>query len=223
MISAGLEKLIWQGKATFKNYSYAFGQTGGIPIPENKLCIICGFKFFPCLLVNGEDSRLNVAPNVFLLRIESDKNVNDYVIRCQRLASGDDFFLTSAENFEAYIIALNNIQIRIAHIPANIDGTITFTNGTPPPEAVEPDNPLGYATNNIVLSVDNANVNYRPLAERDNTTIGDRNQFNVNFNFDTLPNLKDSQTRYVNNGYPIINFSLVYIERAYMSEILSSK
>lgn len=224
MISAGLEKMIWQGKAVFKNYSYAFGQAGGIPIPENSLCIILGFKYSGCFMLPNERG-IKAAPNIHFLRIESDKTVNDYLIKTHWFKGTDESHTIGDTDYSCYIVAFNNIQIRLACMQNNDEANLSAVIGTPPGEANEPPNPLGYKTENVILEVGNNDVFlYNPLAERNVTKAGNTNrkQMNINFYAGTLPDFAESQ-KYGNEGYPIINFQLVYVEKAFLNELLSSK
>jgi len=230
MITPSLEQLIWQGKAIFKNYSYAFGQAGGIPVTPGKSCVICGFKWFGCLMINKADPDIDVSPFIHFLRLESGKTVNDYVIKSPvtlvKTAAGNYYNVIGDVNFDCYIVAVDNIQIRIACIPQNKDGVINFTSNVPPEEANEPPNPLGYQADNVIINVGcNTVFQYNPLAERNqsNAAASDRDQFNVNFINEMKPDLDESQDLYGDNGFPIINFQLVYFDTAFLKGLQSSK
>jgi len=106
----------------------------------------------------------------------------------------------------------------------------THTSGTPPQPSTEPAEPLGFGSTTPALNFDFGSSlgNYNPLDNKRQPVppagkVQDREQFNINFSQDSLPDIGLSLDNYVNNGYPIANFELVYIDKAFLSELQGSK
>lgn len=84
MITPHLERLIWEGKATYKTFIAGGGQKCNLPIPNDHFVIITDITYFNTLMI--PEDRLNdlkyiTDKLITQVNIFSDKNFNRYLFR----------------------------------------------------------------------------------------------------------------------------------------------
>lgn len=236
MITPILERALLKGKARFKNWSFGVGQLGCIPVNTGQTAIIVDFTY-----TNYFTHAHQLAPpparatqkNMHLLRIESGKTVNDYVLK-------DDYFIFDPtaipvvekpfgkQKYDCYIVNTDDIKIRIAVFTGASIWAVTGT--APLNDANEPPSPLGYGTADVVDNIDfGLGIGtYKPMTSKKNKRIPPapsglnmRDELNINFNLTTNPAFDPNY--FLDDQIPIINFSVVYIEENLSNLLLSSK
>ena len=224
MITPILERLILQGKARFKNWSYGVGQLGCIPVTTGETAIIVDFTVEPFLMWQTEKLRA-AQENMPLIRIQSGKTVNDYVLKWGHSSSPDGVYEAGymAKRYDCFIVANDPIRIHIAMFPP--DSTWALVLNAPMNDAAEPQAPLGYNGSNVLSSINfNGQAQYKPMTEtlnKLNAGSGSRDELNINFDPFSNPAIDTKQP--MCPQIPIINFSVIYINENLNSILLSSK
>lgn len=226
MITPILERLILDGKARYKNWSYGIGSLGCIPVATGQTAIITHFVVDPFLVYKTESDSRQTQVNLQLLRLESDKTCNDFVLKWQlyydmSLLSPQPVYVP--KKFDCFIVANNPITIRIAVFPNATNWNYVLN--APLNDADEPVSPLGYYNSDIISSIDFDTLGtYKPLTSIRNkqpTGANARDEMNLIFNSDSNPAIDRNNAPI--DQIPIINFSLVIIEQNLSSVLISQK
>ena len=227
MITPFLEKLILSGQARFKNWSYGAGALGCIPVTTGQTCIICDFTIEPFITPTVEKpGKHGPQADMQLIRLESGKTVNDYVIKWNDSGDWDGNRQAGymAKKYDCFIIATDVIKIRIAAFPNWQDWAQVIN--APMNDAQEGPAPLGYRGSNVLnwINFDTSGT-YKPMTEmlnKLNSGPNSRDELNINFSPLTNPVL-DVHDGPLINSIPVINFSVVYIDENLSKILMSSK
>lgn len=230
MITAHLEKLIFEGRAYPRFFNVGAGGFLTIPINPQEYCIITDVYTY-----GFADRRENEPFDIFkrlvhTITFDSKESRDNITFRSDLRVGGapglsptpGGFF-----HFDTYLIHSDLIKVSINTMPP--PELWNITPGTPPPEAQEKAPPLGYETLNSLRSVyleGAANQSgYKPLGRRDTTLINDERE-DFFSNMSPVTAIRPADFSNIENQcytYPIVNIMAVIIRENIGSQIKGSR
>lgn len=159
MISAHLERLIWEGKAKYKTHTIGTG-SAQIEVANNKTIIVIGFDYMP--FVDSRESILSAVkkwlPYTNKEIIISDKN-DRYSFLARSIYEGETGLRGGGYHFSTYIPFINTFSLAIANVPSTEKWTIA-TDKAPATSELQRA-PLSYGNKNTqaVVTITNIKLN----------------------------------------------------------------